>query len=147
MIIGIGILSVFIGLLVAVVAENIGETFIEVGAIWMSLSAILPPLYLVGVTTTRVGARHMMWGVVLGWITTAIMVIWYVLSKGTDRSVSFLWTSLAGSIVMIIWCYIPAILRFKEVDSNKTAGLTLWTLEKSSASKDESKSIERIVSV
>jgi Na+/proline symporter len=133
MIVAIGIISVFIGLMVAMVAENIGETFIEVGAIWMSLSAILPPLYLVGVTTTRVGARHMMWGVVLGWITTAAMVLWYVVSKGTDHSLSFLWTSLAGSIVMIIWCYLPAIFRCKPVDTSKTDGLTLWTLHHNAA--------------
>jgi hypothetical protein len=113
----------------------------------MAFSSVLPPMYLVGVTTTRVNARHVMTGVLLGWAATIVMIVWYTMTRGTDHSVSFLWTSVAGSVVMTIWCYIPVILRFKQVDSNKTDGLTLWTLGKGLPVNDESKSVERIVSV
>jgi SSS family transporter len=127
--IGVGIMATAIGLMIALVSEKLGDTFIEVGAIWMAFSCVVPPIYLVGVTTTRVNSTHILWGVLLGWITTVIMIVWYLLTRTTDRSVSFLWVDGLGCIVMAVFCYLPVLFRFKKVDAIKTNGLTLWTLK------------------
>jgi SSS family solute:Na+ symporter len=75
----VGAISVLLALMITVVSESLGESGLEVGAIWMAFSCVLAPMYLVAVTTTRVSANHVLIGSILGWISTIFNCMVYYL--------------------------------------------------------------------
>jgi len=75
----VGAISVLLALMITVVSESLGESVLEVGAIWMAFSCVLAPMYLVAVTTTRVSANHVLIGSILGWISTIFNCMVYYL--------------------------------------------------------------------
>ena len=99
----------------------------EAGTIWGAFSGVLAPIFLIGVTTRKVKGGHILVSCLTAWAVTLGMVIWYLVSKGGPRPISFLFVPFPGFIVMLVMGYIPALLPGKP-DPEKTDGLTLWTL-------------------
>ena len=129
----VGVFTVVVALLIAGVAESIKDTIIEVNSIWGAFSAVLAPIFLIGVTSRRAKPNHVIVACICAWIVTGCVVAWYLLSKGTDKPVSFLFVPFPGLVVMLVMGYFPSLfpsLFPGRVDAKKTAGLTLWTLGK-----------------
>ena len=62
-------------------------------------------------------------------MVTVSMAIWYLVSKGTEREISFLVIDLPAIFCMLITGYTCSLFS-KPLDVGKTANLTLWTLAK-----------------
>ncbi len=132
----VGTFAVGTALVIAGVAESIKETIIESGTVWMSLTVVLAPIFLIGVTTRKVRGNHIIVACLAAWVVTAVMVTWYLRSKGTDREVSFMFVSLPGFATMLVLGYLATLLPTKP-DPEKTDGLTLWTLNAGHTAKQE----------
>lgn len=76
-----GMFAVGVALLIASVAESIRDTIMEVNTIWGAFSAVLAPMFLIGVTTRKVQARHIIVGCVTAWVVATVLVAWYLMSK------------------------------------------------------------------
>lgn len=126
---GVGVVAILMGLVIATVSTNIKETIIEAGTVWGSIAVVLAPMFLIGVTTRTVRATHIIIASIAAWAVTAGMVVWYLVSKGGPRPVSFLYVGFPGLVVMFVLGYLPALFAGK-VDPEKTDGLTLWTLRR-----------------
>ena len=125
----VGVFAVAVALLIATVAESIKDTIMEINAIWGAFSAVLAPVFLIGVTTRKVKPIHIIVACVTAWIVTACVVVWYVTSKGGPKPVSFMFVGFPGLVVMLVMGYLPVFFPGRP-DPEKTDGLTLWTLKK-----------------
>jgi len=125
----VGVLVVGIGLIIASANQRIGQTMIEVASLWFAYFTPIWVIFLLGVTTTRITAKHIFVCIGLSWVFTTLMIIWYLISKDTDKPLSFMLIGLPGTMIMIIIGYLFACFS-KPLDSSKTSGLTLWTLNK-----------------
>jgi len=125
----VGVFAVAVALLIATVAESIKDTIMEVNAIWGAFSAVLAPIFLIGVTTRKVKPIHIIVACVTAWIVTCVVVVWYLTSKGGPKPVSFMFVGFPGLVVMLVMGYLPVFFPGK-VDAEKTKGLTLLTLDK-----------------
>jgi len=125
----VGMFAIGMALLISRVSGSIEETILEAGTIWMSISGVLAPMFLIGVTTRKVKARHILRACIVSWSVTAGMVIWYLVSKRwpEEHQISFMFVGFPGFMTMLVLGYLPALLPGK-TDPKKTAGLTLWDL-------------------
>ena len=76
-----GVFAIGVALLIAGVAETIKQTIMEVNTIWGAFSAVLAPIFLIGVTTRKVKSRHIIAACVAAWVVAGFAVGWYLLSK------------------------------------------------------------------
>jgi SSS family transporter len=133
--VAVGVIATAMSLLISSVSERMGGTFLEVASVWGSFGAVLAPSFLLGVTTTRAQARHVLWSMGIGLIVTLGAVTAYFITKNTDHPVSFYTSSILGSVVMTVVGYVPSILRWERAPEVKTNGLTLWTLRRGEAGR------------
>ncbi|MCP4641383.1 MAG: hypothetical protein GY851_13160, partial [bacterium] len=124
----VGLFAITVAMIIASVAESIKESIMEAYTIWGAVSVVLVPVFLLGVTTRRVNSFHIVVSCMVAWLVTAGMVLWYVLSKGTDHEVSFMVVAVPGVVVMLIIGYACALFSRAPIDPEKVKGLTLLTL-------------------
>jgi len=124
-----GVLAVLIGLIIASANQRIGQTMMEVTALWFAYFLPVWVIFFLGVTSTRITTKHIFICTGLAWAITTLMVVWYIISKDTDRPLSFMLISIPGTLVMIVAGYLFALFS-KHQDSSKINGLTLWTQTK-----------------
>ena len=127
----IGVLIVGISLIIVTVNEHIGQTVMELSGMWLSMFLpIIAPIFLLGVTTRKLNGNNILTLAVISWFCTLIMVVWFVLSKHTDKPLSFMSIPIPSYAIMTLGGYIWALFS-KPIDSKKIENLTLWTLKKS----------------
>lgn len=132
----IGAIAVFFSLLIASANTRIGQTMIEVASIWFAFFNVVWPIFLLGVTSVRITAKHIFISVAVSWTVTACMIVWFLLSKNTDHALSFMWLSFPGMLTMLFLGYFLSLFS-KPLPESKTKGLTLWTLPENAHSKLE----------
>ncbi|MCC6681119.1 MAG: sodium/solute symporter [Phycisphaeraceae bacterium] len=127
MTIGVGVLAVGAGILIATANQRIGQTMVEVTSLWFAFFNVLWPIFLLGVISRRVNARNILILVIGSWLVTSAMVVWFLLSRGTEKPLSFMLISVPGVAFMLVGGLI--LSRFSpRLPRDKVAGLTLWTL-------------------
>lgn len=132
MTIGIGVLAVAAGVFIATANEHIGQTMVEVTSLWFAFFNVLWPIFLLGVISRRIRPGHIIALVIGSWFITSGMVVWFLMSRGTERPLSFMMISVPGVAFMLIGGFV--LSRFvSRLPRTKTAGLTLWTLHHVSA--------------
>ncbi len=130
MTIAVGLLAIVVALAISAVSTSIKETIMEAGTIWMSFGlVVLAPMFLIGVTTRRVTANQIIVLCITSWLITVAMVVWYVVSKDTDKPLSFMFVSTPGFLFFVVLGYLCALLPGR-IDPDKVDGLTLWTLKR-----------------
>jgi Na+/proline symporter len=125
----IGFLVTGFGMVIACVNSTVGQTMMEITSLWFAYFSPIWVIFLLGVTTSRVNTKHIFITLGFAWVVITLTIVWFLVSKNTDRPLSFMVLSLPGPIAMIISGYVCAFFS-KPVDSSKTDGLTLWTLHK-----------------
>lgn len=133
MILLIGIFSMGIALFMALTNESVAGSFMETQVFWISFQGLIAMVFLIGVTSCRVTAGDILRAFVVGCIVTAVTVWLYIESRGTDKPMSFLFVSIPGEVSMLVFGYLPALWR-KKLPPEKTDGLTLFTLKRTSPS-------------
>jgi solute:Na+ symporter, SSS family len=131
--VAVGCLATIIGIGITITSGSLGETVIEASAIWIAVSAVVPPIFFIGVMFPRCNARHALSSIVIGISLTVIMVIWYALSKRTATPISFMAIQVPGFLTAILIGLIMQIVQFiscKKLPFNKIDNLTIWTLHK-----------------
>ena len=118
-----GILGVGMGLLMAKASSHVQSTLIEAATIAMSFQAILAPIFLIGVTTRRVGAGDILRAVAISSCALAGMIVWYVATQDTPNPVSFLFVPVPALVSMLALGYAPLLWRRRHAGRQ---GLTLW---------------------
>ena len=125
-----GAFAVVMGLTIAYVSSGMGETIMEAGSIWISLSIIVMPIFLLGVTTRSVGANQALLLLGVGAMGVVPMIVWYLLGRHVEsvEPISFMYLTIPGLAAMLIVGYAMAWLSPSQPDV-KTQGLTLMSLK------------------
>lgn len=130
MTIATGAFAVVMGLVISHISSGMGETIMEAGSIWISLSVVLMPIVLLGVTTRSMSAKQALSLLALGTLVYIPMVIWYLMGRNSEsiETISFIYLPVPSLILMVAVGYIMAWLSKPQPDA-KTRGLTLHTPE------------------
>jgi SSS family solute:Na+ symporter len=119
-----GVLGIGMGLLLAEASSRLQASLIEAASIAMVLQGILAPIFLIGVTTRRVGAADILRAAAVSFCVMVVMITWYFRTQGTVHPLSFLFVSFPGMICMLVLGYAPVLLR--RASGAPRPGLTLW---------------------
>ena len=125
----VGLFAMAVALLIASVAGSIRESIMEAYTIWGSISIVLAPVFLIGVTTRNVTAGQILISCIAAWIVTGGMVAWYLISKQNPdpaRQLSFLFVTFPGIVTVFVLGYGFAFFG-PTPPRERTDGLTLWT--------------------
>jgi SSS family transporter len=127
-----GAFAVVMGLTIAYVSSGLGETIMEAGSIWISLSVIVMPVFLIGVTTRSIGGTQAIILLIIGALGVIPMIIWYLLGRHLEsvEPISFMYLTIPGLVAMIVVGYVMAWLSPCQPE-DKTHGLTLLSLDES----------------
>lgn len=125
----IGLFAMGIALFMALTNESVASSFVETQVFWISFQGLLAMIFLIGVTSCRVTAGDVLRAFGAAFVVTAIVIVLYVNSRGTDRPMSFLFVAIPGEIALLLFGYLPALWR-KRLPPEKIDGLTLYTLKK-----------------
>jgi len=99
---GTGLLAVVIGLGLSVSAETLGTSVLETSMAWMALSVALPPVFLLGMLSRRATPTDALVQLVVGWLITASMLLWYHLSQGSPGGgISFMIVGIPGPVISL----------------------------------------------
>jgi len=125
----IGFVAMGIALLMALTSDKVANSFIETQVFWISFQGLLAMVFLIGVTSCRVTAGDILRAFGVAFVVTLITTWFYLRSRGTERPMSFLFVAIPGEVALLVFGYLPALWR-KRLPPEKTAGLTLFTLER-----------------
>lgn len=122
--------AIVMGLTIARVSSGLGETIMEAGSIWISLSVVLMPIFLLGVTTRSLSGTQALILMAVGWLGVVPMIVWYLLGRYLDgvAPISFMYLTIPGLALMLVVGYAMAWLSGRQPDE-KTRGLTLLSLD------------------
>lgn len=125
--------AIVMGLVISRVSSGLGETIMEAGSIWISLSVVLMPVVLIGVTTRSFSANQALATIGIGAAAYVPMVAWYLLGRNVEsvRPISFIYLTVPSLLLMLVAGYAMAWLS-KPQPEHKTAGLTLHTADRES---------------
>ena len=129
LILAIGLVAMGIALLMALTSDRVANSFVETQVFWISFQGLLAMIFLIGVTSCRVTAGDILRAFGVAFVVTLITTWFYLRSRGTDRPMSFLFVAIPGEVALLVVGYLPALWR-KRLPPEKTAGLTLFTLER-----------------
>ena len=128
----IGLFSVAAAIGIARVSKSVGSTIMEAAGVFMALMNVLPPIFLLGMTSRRATAGHALMAALVGWAVTVAMTVWYFSSQTTDQPISFLYVGSAGLVVtLIVGCSLAWFA--KPLPADQLEQLTLWTWKKDEA--------------
>jgi SSS family solute:Na+ symporter len=127
--IAIGILASIMAIGIHTTSSHLRETLFEASAIWASISAVVAPVFFIGVVFPRCNAKHAFWSIIVGWAVTTVMVIWYIATKKTDNPISFMMIQIPGFLTVIIMGFLLPFLGSSRRVKEKTDSLTIWTLK------------------
>jgi SSS family solute:Na+ symporter len=125
-----GVLAILIGLGLNHTSEGIGATVLETATAWLSLSVALPPVFLLGMISRRATSSDALIQLIIGWVVTALMLIWYLTSQNQpDGGISFLAVGIPGPLLAI---GIGLLLsrRHPPMPGSRICGLTFWSLNR-----------------
>ena len=129
MTLAVGLFTIGMALIISHVSESIGDTIMEASKVWMAFMLVIPAIFLLGVSSRRVTAKHALIAAVVGWVATGGMTTWYLLSKAAGKPISFMYVGPPGLIMALIVGYVLSIFS-KPLSSERLENLTLWTLRK-----------------
>jgi solute:Na+ symporter, SSS family len=138
--VAVGCLATLIGIGITITSSSLGETVLEASAIWIAVSAVVAPVFFIGVMFPRCNARHALLSILVGIVITVAMVIWYALSKRTPTPISFMAIQIPGFLAVIItglFIQVKQLLFRNTLASNKINNLTIWTLHKQKQPEDK----------
>lgn len=132
-----GTFAIVMGLVIAYVSSGMGETIMEAGSIWISLSIVIMPIFLLGVTTRSLNANQAIFLVVLGCLGIVPMIVWYLLGRHVEsiEPISFLYLTIPGLLLMLVVGYAMAWLSAPQPE-RKTRNLTLMSLDEEADSAE-----------
>ena len=125
----IGVSAIAGAVLLAVVSGGLEETILEASKVWISFSGILPPVFLLGVTSRRLGPTGAICAMLAGWLATLPVMGWYIWSRvyPDHGTVSYMITAAPPLCVTLAVGYAIAIFTPRQSVA-KTDDLTLFTL-------------------
>ena len=129
----VGLFAVAVALGMSRVSKSIESTIMETAYVWMALMNVLPPIFLLGMTSRRATAGHALMAALAGWAATGAMTAWYFNVKTTDNPISFLYIGPVGLTVPLIVGYTLAWFA-KPQPAERIEQLTLWTWTKDETS-------------
>ncbi|MEO2046030.1 MAG: sodium/solute symporter [Pirellulales bacterium] len=121
----VGLFAISMALVISRISASIQDTVMEAAAIWMALMNVLPPIFLLGVTSRRATGTHALLAAISGWTATGAMIVWYFVTKGTDHPVSWMAIGPVGFFVPLCIGFLLASLS-KPLPADRLTGLTLW---------------------
>jgi SSS family transporter len=123
-----GVLAILIGLGLNLTSEGIGATVLETATAWVSLSVALPPIFLLGVCSRRATCVDALVQLIVGWVVTASMLIWYLTSQNQpDGGISFMIVGLPGPLLAIAIGWLLS-RRHPPLPESQIRGLTFRSL-------------------
>jgi len=131
-----GIVAIIMALMVVFTSSRLGETVIEAGAIWGSISALIPVIFFIAVMCPRCNSNHALGALIAGFIVMVATIIWYSYSKLTGNPISFMMLQIPCSITVILYGTIVPWLFGTMPSNDKIENLTIWTMNKSDVSKN-----------
>jgi len=128
LVIFIGLCAIGLSMLISIISRTLGETVFEAASIWMAASTVIAPVFFIGVVFPRCNGRHALIGILLGWLVTGAMVLWYIRSKCMGNPISFMAISVPGFITVLFTGFLAQICA-KANYPHKNSDLTIWTLK------------------
>ncbi len=127
----IGVTAILGALLLAVVSGGLEESILEASKVWIAFSGVLPPAFLLGMTSRRLSGRGVFIAMVVGWAATVVVMGWYVWTRlnPDGPQLSFLVTALPPLVVTLVGGYALAWLSPNQ-PREKLDDLTLFTLRR-----------------
>jgi len=133
----IGGLGTGMGILISFTSSSLRETLVESNTIWGSIITIVPPIFFLGVVSTRCTANHVLAAVGFGITLTAIMIVWYLRSRWANNPISFMAVAMPAFIGTILFGLILPFIWRERPPAEKLDNLTLFTLNKNNPSVSE----------
>jgi sodium-coupled monocarboxylate transporter 8/12 len=113
-------------LAIAWLSDKRGSTVFETVAIWLSLNGIIVGIFFLGVTSTRVGAKAVLWISTIATVALALAIAILYYGYKPENRISFIITGNIGLLVTICGGYICALFSKKQGPMH-IDGLTLRT--------------------
>lgn len=95
----IGVAAIFSSLGIANLADRWEDTILEAISIWSSFTALIAPIFLLGVTSRRLRAKHILITLVVTAATLIVMLGWRIQSKMDGEPISFL---IVGPLTLVV---------------------------------------------
>jgi len=100
---GLGI--ILMSLVISKISGSVGGTVMESSGVWMSLLQVLGPVFLLGVTTRRATARHVLIAMAAGTAATIAMIVYYYWAKLQGHEFGFHAVAVTGFFVTMAMGY------------------------------------------
>lgn len=143
--VGLGILGTAMAIAMSITADSLRETVIESNTIWGAIITVVPPVFFLGVISTRCNANHVLAAVAFGVTITVLMIAWYLKSRWEHNPISFMVVSMPAFIGTIAFGLIAPLVTGVRPSAEKLRNLTLFTLhqrDKITDAKDESQAVD-----
>jgi SSS family transporter len=124
----LGILGTLMAIFMSLTADSLRETVVEANTIWGAIITVVPPVFLLGVISTRCNSNHVLGGVALGICLTIAMIAWYLKSRWEHNPISYLTVAMPAFIGSIVFGLVAPFFAGKRPSLEKLQNLTLFTL-------------------
>lgn len=127
----IGVFAIAGAILLSIVSGRLEESIMEASKVWMAFAGVLPPAFLLGMTSRRLGGRGVFTAMLAGWGATIVVMGWYVYTRMNPEGpqLSFLVTAIPPLVVTLVVGFALAWMTPKQ-PTEKLDDLTLFTLRK-----------------
>jgi SSS family transporter len=132
MTLSLGVLGTVMAIVISSSSQSLRETVIESNTIWGSIITVVPPVFFLGVISTRCNANHVIAAVLFGLCLTAGMLVWYLRSRWANHPISFMLVAMPAFVGTILFGLIMPYFVGKRPTHEKLDNLTLFTLRKES---------------
>ena len=127
----LGTLGTAMGILISFTSSSLRETLVESNTIWGSIITVVPPIFFLGVMSTRCNANHVLASVAFGLSLTGVMIAWYLYSRQPGREpISFMLVAMPAFVGTILFGLIAPHVVGRRPPAEKLENLTLFTLSR-----------------
>ncbi len=120
---GLGVLSVCVALMLAFIAEGLAETFMETSIFWMSFQGLIAIVFLFGVASRRVTSGDILRAFCIGAAVTTLVCVAYWIQMARGNPISPMFVNIPGQLIMLLMLLGCALLRKQRLSG--IDGLTL----------------------
>jgi SSS family transporter len=129
MTVSLGVLGTIMAIIISASAQSLRETLVESNTIWGSIITVVPPVFFLGVISTRCNTNHVLGAVAFGLALILAMVIWYLRSRWANHPISYLSVFIPSFLGTILFGLIVPLFAGRRPSREQLANLTLFTLK------------------
>ena len=124
----LGVLGTAMAIMMSFTADSLRETVVEANTIWGAVITVVPPVFFLGVISTRCNSNHVLAAVAFGISITIAMIVWYLESRWHHNPISYLAVAMPAFMCTILFGLLAPFVAGQRPLLEKLRNLTLFTL-------------------